>query len=396
MIPDKSKMFRFPWSKTDNPGTWIEVTDICNFNCPGCFRKNNLEGHKTLDVIKSEVIQCKKMTNCSRICISGGEPLMHPHIVEIVKFISSQKLKSIILSNGEFLNPDLAKKLSNAGLFQFYLHADSGQNRPGWINKTEIEMNELRQYYVDLVHKAGGIKCGFNLTIRHSNLDQVQDIVSWYRKNIDKASHLSLIAFRGIPEFENMNSQTGGQTEVRDALHDNIKLPEEINISSVDILKRLSFHFNDLTPSAYLPGTPVADTYKLLTINLIGSKTCIYGSIGKKSIEIHQLTNHLFRRKYDATVPNPGRIIFFLSLVDKTIKKAFKNYVISVLKNPLNLFKRIYVQSIVIQQPFEVINGEVNLCDGCVNLMPYKNKMINSCRLEEYRLFGGPLSFLNK
>jgi pyruvate-formate lyase-activating enzyme len=393
MIPEKSEMFRFPWSKTDNPGAWIEVTDICNFNCPGCFRKNNFEGHKPLDVIKSEVIQCKKMTNCSRICISGGEPLMHPDIVEIVKFISDQKLKPIMLSNGEFLDFDMAKNLGKAGLFQFYLHADSGQNRHGWINKTENDMNELRQYYADLVHKVGGIKCGFNLTIRHSNLNQVQDIVSWYRKNIDKVSHLSLIAFRGIPEFKNINLRTEEQKGLRDALPDNIKQAEEINISSVDILNRLSFYFNDLLPSAYLPGTFVVDTYKLLTINLVGSKKSIYGSIGKKSIEIHQLTNHLFRKKYDATVPDTGRIIFFLSIVDKALRKAFKNYVISILKSPLNLFKRVYIQSIVIQQPFEVIDGEVNLCDGCVNQMPYKGKMINSCRLEEYRLFSGPLSF---
>jgi len=323
MIPENSEMFRFPWSRTDNPGAWIEVTDICNFNCPGCFRKNNIEGHKPLDVIKNEVIQCKKMTNCSRICISGGEPLMHPDIVEIVKFISSHKLKSIILSNGEFLNPDLAKKLSDAGLFQFYLHADSGQNRPGWLNKTEKEMNELRQYYVDLVHKAGRIKCGFNLTIRHSNLDQVQDIVSWYRKNIDKASHLSLIAFRGIPEFENMNLQSEGQINVLNALQDNIKQPDEINISTLDIFDKLSCHFFDIVPSAYLPGTPFFNTYKLLTVNLIGSKSGIYGSTGRKSIELHQLMNHFFHRKYDATVPSPGRLIFFLSLIDKTLRKAF-------------------------------------------------------------------------
>jgi hypothetical protein len=146
-------------------------------------------------------------------------------------------------------------------------------------------------------------------------------------------------------------------------------------------------------PSAYLPGTPFFNTYKLLTVNLIGSKSGIYGSTGRKSIELHQLMNHFFHRKYDATVPSPGRLIFFLSLIDKTLRKAFRNYCIAILRNPVNLFRRIYLQSIVIQQPFEVIEGEVNLCDGCINMMPYKDKMINSCRLDEYRLLGGPLTF---
>jgi hypothetical protein len=386
-------MYRLPWSKTDNPGAWIEVTDICNFSCPGCFRKNNLEGHKPFEIIKKEVLQSKRMTNCSRICISGGEPLMHPDIVEIVRFIHDQRLKPIILSNGEFLSPELALKLRKAGLFQYYLHADNGQNRPGWENKTENEMNQLRQYYVDLVHETGGVKCGFNLTIRHSNLDQVQDIVSWYRKNIDRVSHLSLIAFRGIPEFENINLFTDVQKDAIDILHDNIRQPEEINISSVDIFNKLSSHFNDITPSAYLPGTPVEDTFKLLTINLIGSKNKIYGSLGRRSIKLHQIMNHFIFNKFDATVPDPGRLIFLLSAFDKTLRKSLKEYCASILKNPVNLFNRIYLQSIVIQQPFEVIDGVANLCDGCVNLMPYKDKMINSCRLDEYRLFGGPLSY---
>ena len=90
---DREKLYRFPWSKTDNPGGWIEVTDICDFECPGCYR-HKVEGHQPLEKIKQDVVDTIKLTNCDYITIAGGEPLGYPDIVEVVNFISSRKISS--------------------------------------------------------------------------------------------------------------------------------------------------------------------------------------------------------------------------------------------------------------------------------------------------------------
>jgi hypothetical protein len=386
-------MYNFPWTRSDNPGAWIEVTDICNLACPGCFRRNNFEGHRPLSEIKKEILQCREMTNCSRISISGGEPLLYPDIIEVVKFVTSLKLKCIILSNGELLTPELAAKLSEAGLHQFFLHVDSGQNRPGWTNKTEAEMNSLRQYYVDMILKTGRTKSGFNMTIRHSNLDEVPDIVNWYRANIDRVSHLSLIAFRGIPsDVANVMCYNGLKIGL-DTLPDAVKPDAEIDIPSTEILEKLSAELDHVYPSAYLKGTSRPETFKLITINNIGSRRQIYGATGEKTMKIYQEMYYRLHHKYDATVPVFGKLIFIMALFDREIRKTLGNYLKAVVKNPSRLFEKIYVQSLVIQQPFEVIDGELNLCDGCINLMPFKGEMINSCRLDEYRLLGGPIKY---
>jgi organic radical activating enzyme len=389
---ERKDLFRMPWSKTDNPGAWIEVTDICNFNCPGCFRKNNLEGHKSLDEIKEDILFSIKNTNCSRICISGGEPLLHPGILEVIRFIAEQKIKPIMLSNGELLTREYLRDLKKAGLYQFYLHVDSNQGRPGWVGKNECGMNELRQYYADLLY-AGKIKCGFNITIRHSYLEEVKDIISWYRSNISKVNHLSLIAFRGIPHYDGYELYAGGHRVKPEVFSNNLENIDEIDISTFDIFNKLLQTFSNIYPCSYLPGTHHPETFKMLIINNIGSDTRIYGEMGGRTIEIYQFLHHLIYRKYDATVPSAGRIVFFLSLFDKRIRKAFSNYFRTIVMNPLLLFEGIHVQSLVLQQPFEMIDREANLCDGCVNLMPYQGMMINSCRLDEYRLAGGPLTF---
>ena len=56
-------------------------------------------------------------------------------------------------------------------------------------------------------------------------------------------------------------------------------------------------------------------------------------------------------------------------------------------KEVSHLFDKIYTQSIHFQQPNEIIDGKINLCDDCVNMMVYKGKLINSCRLDEYRIY---------
>jgi len=393
---DRKDLFRFPWSRTDNPGAWIEVTDICDLNCPGCFRRNNLEGHRQLSEVKKEILMCRDQLNCSRICISGGEPLLYPDIIEIVNYISCLKMKPIILTNGEKLTWDLLMKLKKAGLYQFYFHVDSGQNRPGWIDCNEKQMNELRQYYADLAYKAGKIKCGYNLTIRRSNFNQIHDIVKWFRANPEKVNQISLITYRGITAANEYTMIVNDKKIDLALIGNNIQKTDEINITTLDIHNELQRNFEYVYPSAYLNGTPNEETYKYLIITNIVTKHKVLGEIGAKTIEAYQFLYHVFKNKYDVTVVNPGRSIFLLGLLDKRLRKAFIKYFLSILHNPLRIFDRIYTQALILQQPFEIIDGKPNLCDGCINLMPYKGKLINSCRLDEYRLLGGPLTLINK
>ena len=48
---DKRNLYRLPWSMNDNPIAWLEITDVCNMYCEGCYRQR-LTGHKSLEEIK--------------------------------------------------------------------------------------------------------------------------------------------------------------------------------------------------------------------------------------------------------------------------------------------------------------------------------------------------------
>jgi hypothetical protein len=388
---DRSQLYHFPWTLTDNPGGWIEVTDICNMKCPGCFR-HTLSGHRSLQELKEEVIQLSHMTNCSRISIAGGEPLLYPDILEMVAFISGRKLKPIILSNGELLTEPLVKELRRAGLHQFYFHVDSNQNRKDWQNGSELNLNELRQHYADLVNSSSRIKCGFLTTVTRSSLGSIPDVLDWFYKHPGKVIHMAFIAFRAIPIRPEYVYRVNGREIDPGILPNTSRQTDQIDITTEDMYAVIRRRFPNLRPSAYLGGTGCKDSYKFLIINSIGSRQGLFGSVGARTIALQQKFTHLLSSHYSDTVPRTGREIFMLAPFDSKVRKALLEYIRRTFRHPGMLFQKVGVQSLVLQQPFEFINGNMNLCDGCINMMIHQGQLIHSCQLDEYRMMGGELS----
>jgi hypothetical protein len=392
MTIDRRKLYKFPWSKSDNPGAWVEVTDACDLVCPGCYR-HRLEGHRPLEEVKSDIVLCRRLTNCSRISIAGGEPLIYPQIVEVVDFISRHHMQPVIFTNGEKFNRALAAELKKAGVHQLFFHVDSGQKRPGWEGKSEFELNELRQHYADLVWELGGVQCGFNMTIFRRTMPELPDIMGWVRSNIHKVQNVSLIALRGLALTNGKKYMANGKVIDTSLWQSGSADEHEITMTTEEILETVERDFPGSNPSAYLSGTAKPDTYKFLLILYVGSPKRIYGVVGAKAVELNEVLVHLRRGGYVAGFKKPeiGKKIFWLSFLDREIRKALGRYLGVLMRNPGRLLDKIFIQCVNIQQPSEMIDGEANLCDGCLNQMAYKGGLIPSCKLDEYRLYGGPI-----
>lgn len=395
MQPDRKQLYRFPWSKTDNPGGWIEVTDSCNIVCRGCYR-HQLEGHRSLTILRNEIDDTIRLTNCDCITIAGGEPLIYPELSEVIAYIASKKVKPIVFSNGVNLNPEMLARLKSAGLAKIHLHIDSLQEREGWTGKNEAQLNALRQQYADMIWKTGKIQCGFHVTVYRSNLDEIPDILAWGLKNLQKVQHLSFIAFRSLPVQANLSFFAGGVEISPDLILQKESFDEAINITSGEMFDKLKARFPFLHPCGYLNGTALYETNKFLVMVNVGTKKYFYGNLGKKSLELAQMFYHFFYGRYFAFLNNPkiGHKVFLLSIIDKEVRKAFRQFLRIFISHPWGILNTVFTQSIHLQQPNEIVNGQINLCDDCVNMMVYQGKLINSCRLDEYRRFGEPLTVI--
>jgi len=112
-------------------------------------------------------------------------------------------------------------------------------------------------------------------------------------------------------------------------------------------------------------------------------------------MEVMQNAHHLLKGKYLAfarpSLNRKAKLMFLFGLFDPEIRKSFKKYLLTVMKNPLALTKRLYVQSIVVEQPFDILpNGEQDHCDGCPNKTLWKDRLVSACILEEYLKYGAP------
>ncbi|MDP4176394.1 MAG: radical SAM protein, partial [Bacteroidota bacterium] len=185
LLIDHKSLYRLPWTLPDNAISWLEPTALCNLKCDGCYRENESNSHKSLETIKHELDIFEKYRNCDGISIAGGDPLLHPQIIEIVEEIAKRKIKPIINTNGVALTKELLAMLKKAGVFGFTFHIDSKQGRGAqWKDKNELELNELRLYYAKMLAEAGGISCSFNSTIYEDTAHYVPEMVQWAADHI--------------------------------------------------------------------------------------------------------------------------------------------------------------------------------------------------------------------
>ena len=398
MALDKRNLYRLPWSKNDNAIAWLEVTDICNLRCEGCYRQT-LTSHKSLEAIKEEILFFKRWRNPDNISIAGGEPLIHPDIVDIVAFIAENRIKPVILTNALALKPDILRELKKAGLSGFTIHIDSHQGRPRWRDKNEAQHNELRQYYADMIHEVGGLYTVFNSTVYPSTYHEIPDVVRWGQANIDRVQGLVFITYRTATtdtkialDNEKRAVDFGKLSYIRESF-------DEQFVTSPEVYQIIKDHLPEYEAGSYLGGTLRHDSYKWLAGALIGNKHKIYGSVGKQTMEVAQVGHHIFKGTYLAYLQQArvGAKVFLLSPWDKTVRHAARNWLGDVIQHPRHLFSGLRVQTIgIIQAPDVQPNGQADMCDSCPDMTFYDGQLINSCRMDEYRLFGGFLTVVDK
>ena len=390
---DHRKLYRLPWSLTDNIISWLEPTKQCNLYCHGCYSANVAGSHKSLETIAHELDVFERFRQTDAVSIAGGDPLTHPQIVEVVRMVAARGLKPIVNTNGLALTPELLRGLKAAGLKGFTFHIDSLQKRPGWTGKSEIELNELRLHYARMVAAVGGISCAFNATVYDENLEQIADVVEWGRRHIDIAHVLVFIAIRAVEGDGRFDYYVGDRKiETKPLAYDKIK-PVRNDIGAPDIVARLRQRCGEFEPCAYLNGTEKADSFKWLMTLRIGDGKRILGCVGPKFAEVAQVVNHLRHGRYQGYLSPKGhrsaRWMLLLSWLDRGLRAVLKRDLAAVLRDPLRLFRPLHIQSVMIIQPVDTLaDGRLSMCDACPDVTVYKDELVWSCRLDERLKFG--------
>lgn len=101
----------------------LYVTDRCNLDCAYCTEYDNSRPHPSAEDLKLWMRKIRELGTV-RLALVGGEPLLHPEVVELVRFARELGFATSLTTNGFLLTPALVRRLEEAGLQVMQISVD--------------------------------------------------------------------------------------------------------------------------------------------------------------------------------------------------------------------------------------------------------------------------------
>jgi MoaA/NifB/PqqE/SkfB family radical SAM enzyme len=204
----------------------------CNLSCAYCNEYDDVSKPVPLDEMVRRIDHLARL-GTSIITISGGEPLLHPDLDEIIARIRHHGRMAGMITNGYLLMPERIQRLNKAGLDHLQISIDNVQ--PDEISKKSLKvldkklefLAEHADFHVNINSVVGGgiknpddaltigrraLGLGFTSTIGiiHDGTGQLkplgaherrvwQEMRSWKKKNYSRFNHFQEKIANGEP-----------------------------------------------------------------------------------------------------------------------------------------------------------------------------------------------------
>jgi uncharacterized radical SAM superfamily Fe-S cluster-containing enzyme len=139
----------------------IEVNQACNLTCPVCFADSAPGRDGTLSLTEIERMMDALVASEGEpdvLQISGGEPTIHPDILDILRLAKSKPIRHVMLNtNGVRIAKDkdfVAELAALAPGFEVYLQFDS-LSKAGLENLRGIDLRTIRARALENLEEAG-------------------------------------------------------------------------------------------------------------------------------------------------------------------------------------------------------------------------------------------------
>lgn len=129
---------------TDRPLiTHVVITRRCNLSCGYCFEYDKVSQPVPLADLKARVDHLAKL-NSVFVTFTGGESLLHPDAIEIVRYANDKGMVPFLNTNGYLLTKAIIAGLNEAGLYGMQLSIDNA--KPNEVSKKSLRplMPKLR------------------------------------------------------------------------------------------------------------------------------------------------------------------------------------------------------------------------------------------------------------
>jgi MoaA/NifB/PqqE/SkfB family radical SAM enzyme len=111
-----------PVALHQQPSLWLELTPRCNLSCQFCYnpwRSEDKSKHPvgiSYEVLTKQVSRLLDRAEFRYVALSGGEPLLYPHLPALTSWLSARQQRAILTTNGRLLTGTRIESLQTAGL----------------------------------------------------------------------------------------------------------------------------------------------------------------------------------------------------------------------------------------------------------------------------------------
>ncbi len=178
------------FAEDKRPVVILNLTRRCNLRCIHCYAASDTgAGENELSTAEwMRVLDDLAEFGSPVVLFSGGEPLIHPDIVRLVKYATDRGLRAAASTNGTLITPDMAVALNDAGLSYAGVSIDglAGTHDVfrGGVGAFDRAMAGIENA------RAAGLKTGIRCTITRRN---VRDIPGIFR--LIEERHIPRVCF---------------------------------------------------------------------------------------------------------------------------------------------------------------------------------------------------------
>lgn len=176
-IPEEETDLLIP-NSINNIG--FSITDYCPYNCEYCygsFGKNKKPSYLPTEKIISIINEAKKLGKVEYVSIAGGDPIAHPGLPEIIRYLEKQRIFYELSTKGLLLTENKINELVKAGMHNIQISIDS------WNPKLWSEMVGIPATYFNntieafLLCKKANVDTRARITLSKRNLKEIPNLL---------------------------------------------------------------------------------------------------------------------------------------------------------------------------------------------------------------------------
>jgi len=245
----------------------MDLTNECNNNCIGCWCNSPLLGDKAMDpetkkkklpfeLVKKLIDELDEMCVREIYLTGGGEPFMHPRIMDIIEYIKSKGIGCDMSTNFTLINKGRTNRLVDLGVDHMNISMWAGtaktyvKTHPNKTDEDFYKMRDMLIYTANLKDKKGKTKPIINIynVIFNMNFHEIKEMIDFaFLVKADSVDFTMMDPVEGRTEILLLNEEQRYElikeiSKVREYVNKkNADLGTKLRVNSLDqFLRRVS------------------------------------------------------------------------------------------------------------------------------------------------------------